>query len=460
MFSDPKQVSSSETLLAGFSVLFNECLRVRPDDSILVIFDEAFRSFLDPLVSFFNSGRLQASFMAIPKAYQRALVAWSGGDEYEITLPRGIVSACRDSSIVVNCLDGDLDLTRLRGAILHTFRANECRFAHVPGISEEVLAVLTSSPIEQIVRSAENVAWVLGEAQRAELISSDPNGQVCRLTMELDGWDNEPMMSPGVIYPNSWGNVPPGEVFCCPDHERVSGTVCITGSIPGRKLGAEDATIVEFEKGRLVRWLPQSSVVGHFLRDQMALAAQRQDENWNVFAELGVGLNPAVKELTGNELLDEKALGTVHVAIGNNKSFGHKVKSYIHADMLIVKPTLLFDGFALVDEGVLRLEDIETRRRRSIEPLSLPPQTRIHFKLAKLEYESRGALRRLVSAGRLGYVPIIELASDRWLEDVIHEIREESPPTYSQLQAWVSNERLDYVLAVLHHYRILTGGAS
>jgi leucyl aminopeptidase (aminopeptidase T) len=59
-----------------------------------------------------------------------------------------------------------------------------------------------------------------------------------------------------------------------------------------------------------------------------------RDRNWNTFAELGIGLNPAITILTGNSLFDEKAKGTIHIALGDNHAFGHHVESQFHDDLV------------------------------------------------------------------------------------------------------------------------------
>jgi leucyl aminopeptidase (aminopeptidase T) len=41
-------------------------------------------------------------------------------------------------------------------------------------------------------------------------------------------------------------------------------------------------------------------------------------ENYRILCELGVGLNPKIKELTGLTLIDGKSLGTYHIGIGMN----------------------------------------------------------------------------------------------------------------------------------------------
>lgn len=60
-------------------------------------------------------------------------------------------------------------------------------------------------------------------------------------------------------------------------------------------------------------------------------------------AELGIGINPEAK-LIGNVLEDEKVGGTVHIALGDNSSFGGDVIAGIHLDGIIKKPVLFLDG--------------------------------------------------------------------------------------------------------------------
>jgi leucyl aminopeptidase (aminopeptidase T) len=60
-----------------------------------------------------------------------------------------------------------------------------------------------------------------------------------------------------------------------------------------------------------------------------------------VIGELGIGVNPGAA-ITGNMLEDEKALGTAHIAFGNNEDFpgGGMNKSKIHRDYLFYRPTI------------------------------------------------------------------------------------------------------------------------
>jgi leucyl aminopeptidase (aminopeptidase T) len=61
-------------------------------------------------------------------------------------------------------------------------------------------------------------------------------------------------------------------------------------------------------------------------------------------AELGIGTNVGVTELVGSVLLDEKAAGTVHIAIGDDASIGGDTEAPLHLDGILREPTVYADG--------------------------------------------------------------------------------------------------------------------
>jgi leucyl aminopeptidase (aminopeptidase T) len=67
----------------------------------------------------------------------------------------------------------------------------------------------------------------------------------------------------------------------------------------------------------------------------------------DVIAELGIGLNHALRP-RGHVMLDEKAGGTAHVAIGRNTGpYGGDNESSIHVDCIFSAPELEADGRAI-----------------------------------------------------------------------------------------------------------------
>ena len=54
-----------------------------------------------------------------------------------------------------------------------------------------------------------------------------------------------------------------------------------------------------------------------------------------LLGEFGIGLNPAIDQVTGCTLLDEKMLGTAHIALGENRALGGINNSALHWDLVI-----------------------------------------------------------------------------------------------------------------------------
>ncbi len=76
------------------------------------------------------------------------------------------------------------------------------------------------------------------------------------------------------------------------------------------------------------------------------------DKNAFNIAELGIGTNDKAK-IIGNVLEDEKVLGTIHIALGNNTAFGGSIKVPIHIDGVISKPTIFVDNKKIMENGKL-----------------------------------------------------------------------------------------------------------
>jgi hypothetical protein len=91
---------SQDVLFRGFSDLLNQCLKVEPEDNILVIYDEAFHRFLPPLQRLFIVQHLHAALLNIPKDYQHAMISWSGGPDKVLEVSRCLEGACGEANII------------------------------------------------------------------------------------------------------------------------------------------------------------------------------------------------------------------------------------------------------------------------------------------------------------------------------------------------------------------------
>ena len=88
---------------------------------------------------------------------------------------------------------------------------------------------------------------------------------------------------------------------------------------------------------------------GSEAKQLIALLEPHGKDGRNV-AEFGIGTNDKAI-LSGNILEDEKVMGTVHIAFGDNKSMGGSVRVASHLDGLIKEPTVWFDDRMIMKEG-------------------------------------------------------------------------------------------------------------
>ena len=448
----------------AFGVLFRDCLRVRPQEDVLVLIDESSEPWRDALVDAALEADLRPLFTFFPKRLQLALMERKapGGDDSSVPLPRPLRDAFYSTRAVLNLLDGDLATSSLRGAVLNIPRPKGCRLAHVPGLSPEILRILLDSPIERIEEEAELLAWAFGEAWQGELITRLPGERTSHtLHFQLEGWHCDPLPSTGVIYPDSWGNVPPGETFVCPEAvESIHGAVVIDGSVPGMVLEPEDAAVLHFRQGRLVDVdASKGSKVRLFLDQERQRAAERRDGEWDRLAEIGVGLNPAIRRLTGNSLFDEKAAGTMHVAIGDSSIFDGPVVSETHADMVTRQPDLVLDGRRIVDGGRIDTGAVQHwRAELEIPPLTLQAGERLALDDARIENKDDRLMLRLCRNGRVGYVQPAVGETCRRLWNLVQALPRHRPINArvleSRTRAW-SPPEVAHLLGILRHYQIV-----
>jgi leucyl aminopeptidase (aminopeptidase T) len=142
-----------------------------------------------------------------------------------------------------------------------------------------------------------------------------------------------------------FGNLPAGEAFFAPMEGTANGKIVFDGSVAD--LGKLTEPIeLQVEDG-IARILSSSAAAQELER---YLSAHGPDA-YNI-AELGIGTNDRAI-VSGDTLEDEKVLGTVHIALGNNAGMGGTVNVPIHLDGVIRSATLYVDGELMLDKGTL-----------------------------------------------------------------------------------------------------------
>jgi leucyl aminopeptidase (aminopeptidase T) len=128
----------------------------------------------------------------------------------------------------------------------------------------------------------------------------------------------------------SFGNLPAGEVYLAPCEGTANGVLVLQWA-PLRELRSPVRLVVK--RGQVV------SVEGDEPYAELLEAKlNERKENRNI-AELGIGTNEKAKR-PDNILESEKILGTIHIALGDNSSFGGTVKTPFHQDFVFFRPTV------------------------------------------------------------------------------------------------------------------------
>ncbi len=142
-------------------------------------------------------------------------------------------------------------------------------------------------------------------------------------------------------------NLPSGEVCFAPPETSAEGRVFIE---------------LAFWQGQPIRELELEFVAGQVravgASQGLELFRQVVDGSGGDSArlgEFGIGLNPAVTQLTGLTLLDEKMIGTCHLALGENRALGGLNNSALHWDLVVQHAILKLDNKIILAGGQLYL---------------------------------------------------------------------------------------------------------
>ncbi|MCX6801222.1 MAG: aminopeptidase [Candidatus Diapherotrites archaeon] len=150
-------------------------------------------------------------------------------------------------------------------------------------------------------------------------------------------------------------NYPIGEVYTTPMEDSANGIAFVSSfRIIGGTVLPKKAVKFVFKKGLLVD--SSSRVVKKNLQELVDYNKKKKIKNYKdaprTIAEFGIGTNRKAK-IVGAMICDEKALGTCHFAIGDNKQYGGKNYCFGHFDNVIASPTVWFDGRKIIENGRL-----------------------------------------------------------------------------------------------------------
>ena len=202
------------------------------------------------------------------------------------------------------------------------------KMGHMPGITEDMM-----------LRSV-NVDFFAMKSTADLLISALKGAELLHITSDagtdlLIGVKNRIFTGDIGVIAGEMCNLPCGEIYCAPVETKASGVVVFDASIGDIGLLKQPLKVF-LHKGRITKFECEDEELAKRVEQLSSV-----DEEARVIGELGIGVNPGAR-ITGNMLEDEKAIGTAHIAFGNNADFpgGGNNHSQIHRDFLFYTPTI------------------------------------------------------------------------------------------------------------------------
>jgi aminopeptidase len=199
------------------------------------------------------------------------------------------------------------------------------RYASMPLFDVSMIEGPMNVDWKSLARTTKKIAAAVNRAEAVEI--STPNGT--HLSFSVKG--RKALADTGILTkPGSFGNLPAGEVFLAPVEGSANGRLVIEWA-PTRELGSPVTLTV---KDGMVREVTGEEDFTGLLGRKL----KEREENRNI-AEFGIGTNRMAKR-PDNILESEKILGTIHIALGDNSTFGGKVKTPFHQDFVFFRPTV------------------------------------------------------------------------------------------------------------------------
>ncbi len=216
------------------------------------------------------------------------------------------------------------------------------RCVTLPGIREETFRRALNADYTRIAELSRKLADLLTQGEEAQVLT--PAGT--NISFSLKGRAGH--ADTGIVHKaGDFSNLPAGEAYIAPVEGTAQGVIVVDGAIAD-KGEIEEPIRIPVKDGYA------EGISGGMLAGSVESLIEPFGKPARNIAELGIGTNPKAK-LIGSVLEDEKVLGTVHIALGDNLSMGGTVKVPSHLDGILLKPTLEIDGRVIMEDGTLRI---------------------------------------------------------------------------------------------------------
>ena len=316
------------------------CLRIRPDEKVTVITDEATREIAASIVR---------ELEALGSSY-RAWILEELAPRPLTDLPREILDDLETSQVSIFAVQAQANELRSRMQMTDVVNRRRIRHAHMVNINHQIMLEGMRADFLKVDRISTKVVETVRRAKQVRAKTAAGTD----LTADLNP-DYRWLKTSGIISPDKWGNLPGGEVFTTPGE--VNGTFVIDGVVGDwlcAKFGSlrENPLTIHIKGNRL----SEAHSDNRELEDDF-WRYTHTDENSDRVGEFAIGTNIELKDVIGQILQDEKYPG-IHIAFGNPYGVhtGAKWDSSTHIDVVGRNFDIWVDEAQIMRNGQFLLE--------------------------------------------------------------------------------------------------------
>ena len=281
-------------LVEGARNAVNVCLRIQPEEKVILITDEASLEIAAALAA--ELDRAGASYRAwtLEDVAPRPLV----------DMPRAVLDDLETSQVSIFAAQAQTNELRSRMQMTEVVSRRKIRHAHMVNITRQIMQDGMRADFHEVDRISLQVMEITRAA--AFVRATTPAGT--DLTAEMNP-DYKWLKTSGIISANTWGNLPGGEVWTTPGE--VNGTFVVDGVV-GDYLCAKygdlhrEPLTIRIRQNRLT----DAHCANRALEDEF-WRYTHSDENSDRVGELAIGTNIGVHDVIGNILQDEKIPGVL-----------------------------------------------------------------------------------------------------------------------------------------------------
>jgi leucyl aminopeptidase (aminopeptidase T) len=251
----------------------------------------------------------------------------------------GIIAKCmKQMDVVIAVTSPSISHTNARRDACR----NGVRIASMPNITPATFLRLADTDFAKVARLSKKLRDILTIGKEIKVTSANGTSLYIPVSERTGYADIGLLHNPG-----SFSNLPAGEACIAPEDGKAQGELVVNCGM-GVDADEKQPLVISIKDGRAARVTGGSAAVK--LRQKLSKYGKKS----RLVAEFGIGTNGSAKTC-GSTLEDEKVLGTIHIGLGNNISFGGNNDVPVHMDGVVYQATVEIDGKKILQDGKLVL---------------------------------------------------------------------------------------------------------